>query len=278
MRRGADVVARHGRLARWLLGGYSVLSYVYLLAPIALIVIFSFNANRNGTLPFTGFTTGWYEAAFADASIQAAFWTTLEVAIQVSIVSTVVGTAAAFPLARSRLRFRSGIRIFLTLPIMIPGLLLGVGLLILFASVLSIPLSRTTIVIGQSVFTTPFVVLLVAAQLQGFDRDLERAASDLGASAWRRLRYVVLPLIMPAIAAAMCFAFVLSIDEFIITLFLIGPSENTLPIYIYTQIRQGITPSVNAVVSLMLAATIVLLTLGTLTSALLRRIFRRSSG
>ena len=160
----------------------------------------------------------------------------------------------------------------LTLPIMLPGLLIGVALLILFTDVLAIPLSISTVVIGQSVFVTPFVVLLVAAQLQGFDQDLERAASDLGADIWQRLRHVVLPSIMPAIIAAACFSFILSVDEFIITLFLIGPGENTLPIYIFTQIRQGITPSVNALVSMMLAGTILLFSLGALLPRLVRRL------
>ena len=112
--------------------------------------------------------------------------------------------------------------------------------------------------IGQSVYTTPFVLLLVAARLQGFDRSLERAASDLGANTLNRLRHVVLPLIMPAIFAGALFAFTLSLDEFIITLFLIG-GHNTLPIYIYTQVKFGITPEVNALATLLLAASLTLI-------------------
>ena len=112
--------------------------------------------------------------------------------------------------------------------------------------------------IGQAVYTTPFVLLLVAARLQGFDTSLERAASDLGANTFNRLRYVVLPLIMPAVFAGALFAFTLSLDEFIITLFLIG-AHNTLPIYIYTQVKFGITPEVNALASLLLAASLILI-------------------
>ena len=115
--------------------------------------------------------------------------------------------------------------------------------------------------IGQSVYTTPFVLLLVAARLQGFDASLERAASDLGANTFNRLRYVVLPLLAPAILAGALFAFTLSLDEFIITLFLIG-SHNTLPIYIYTQVKFGITPEVNALAALLLAASLCLMALG----------------
>jgi ABC-type spermidine/putrescine transport system permease subunit II len=158
----------------------------------------------------------------------------------------------------------------MTLPIMIPGLLIGVSLLVLLTSVFKWQLSPQTAVIGQSVYTTPFVLLLVAARLQGFDPALERAASDLGANAVRRLRYVVLPLIMPAVFAGALFAFTLSLDEFIITNFLIG-ARNTLPIYIYTQVKFGITPEVNALASLLLAASVILLGTAFVLPALIRR-------
>jgi len=134
-------------------------------------------------------------------------------------------------------------------------------------------LSPTTAVIGQSVYTTPFVLLLVAARLQGFDASLERAASDLGANTARRLRYVVLPLIMPAVFAGALFAFTLSLDEFIITNFLIG-ARNTLPIYIYTQVKFGITPEVNALASLLLAASVTLIAAAFVLPPALRRVRR----
>jgi ABC-type spermidine/putrescine transport system permease subunit II len=260
MAREADVVSPRGTLVRGLLAGWAVLIYVFLFAPIALLVAFSFNANKYGTFPFTGWTGKWYSQVFGDYQIKDALTTTLKVAVEVTIVSTIVGTAAAFPLVRSRLPFRTGIRVGMTLPIMIPGLLIGVSLLVLFTSVFKWQLSPQTAGIGQAVYTTPFVLLLVAARLQGFDVALERAAADLGANTLRRLRYVVLPLIMPAVFAGALFAFTLSLDEFIITLFLIG-GHNTLPIYIYTQVKFGITPEVNALASLLLAASLVLIAL-----------------
>ena len=234
---------------------WAALVYFFLFAPIILLVLFSFNANQFGTLPITGWTTHWYSQAFNDFQIQDAVKATIQVALEVTAVSTVVGTAAAFPLVRSNLPFRSGIRAALTLPIMIPGLLIGVSLLTFFTSVLHVQLSNQTAVIGQSVYTTPFVILVVAARLEGFDRLLERAASDLGANGWQRMRYVVLPLIGPAIIAGALFAFTLSLDEFVITLFLIG-GGNTLPIYIYTQVKFGITPEVNAIATLLIAASL----------------------
>ncbi len=273
MARDLDVVSPRGRLTRGALGLWAILIYVFLFAPIVLLVVFSFNANKYGTFPITGWTGKWYGQVFNDYQIRDALTTTIQIALEVTVISTVVGTAAAFPLVRSRLPFRSGIRIAMVLPIMIPGLLIGVSLLVLFTSVLHQQLSPTTAVIGQAVFTTPFVVLLVAARLQGFDASLERAASDLGANTWKRLRYVVLPLLWPAILAGALFVFTLSLDEFIITLFLIG-SHNTLPIYIYTQVKFGITPEVNALAALLLAASLALMALAFVLPGLVRRVVR----
>jgi ABC-type spermidine/putrescine transport system permease subunit II len=255
-----EVLSRRGRVSRWALTGYGLLIYIFLFGPIALLVLFSFNANRYGTFPITAWTLKWYREAIGNYQIHDALATTLKVAGEVTAVSVVVGTAAAFPLVRSRLPFRDGVRIGFVLPIMIPGLLIGVSLLVLFTGTLHWQLSSQTAVIGQSVYTTPFVILLVSARLQGFDRALERAAADLGANAFNRLRLVVLPLILPAIIAAALLAFTLSIDEFIITYFLIG-TQITLPIYIYTQIKFGITPEVNALASMLLAGSLLLLAL-----------------
>jgi spermidine/putrescine transport system permease protein len=254
------VLSRRGRLARGGLGLYAVAIYAFLFVPIALLVLFSFNANRYGTFPITGWTLKWYRSAVDNYQIRDALRATLKIAGEVTLVSVVVGTAAAFPLVRSRLRFRDGIRIGFVLPIMIPGLLIGVSLLVLFTGPLHVPLSPQTAVIGQSVYTTPFVILLVSARLQGFDRSLERAAADLGANTFQRLLRIVFPLILPAILAGALLAFTLSIDEFVITYFLIG-TQITLPIYIYTQIKFGITPEVNALASMLLAASLLVLAL-----------------
>jgi spermidine/putrescine transport system permease protein len=248
------VVSRHGRAVRRGLALYAVAIYAFVFVPIAFLVLFGFNANPSGTFPITGLTTRWYEAMADDFELQDAFWTSLEVALQVTVVSVLVGTAAAFPLVRSRMRFRSGVRIAITLPIMIPGLLIGISLLILFGGVLGIELSRQTAVIGQSIFTTPFVILLVAARLQQLDRRLEWAAEDLGASPARRVRHVVLPALAPALMASALLAFTLSFDEFIITLFVVG-GDQTLPLYIFNHVRYGITPAVNAVASLFLVGS-----------------------
>ncbi len=275
-----ELVSTRARLMRVALSAYGVLIYVFLFAPIVLLVLFSFNANRYGTFPITAWTLGWYRAVFGDFAIHDALVTTLRIAFEVTVISTVVGTCAAFPLVRSRLRFRDGLRVAFILPIMIPGLLIGVSLLVLFTQELHVQLSPQTAVIGQSVYTTPFVILLVSARLQSFDRSLERAASDLGANAFNRLRLVVLPLLLPAIVAGALFAFTLSLDEFIITYFLIG-GHNTLPIYIYTQVKFGITPEVNALAAMLLGASLTILAIAFMLPALFRaarRLLRAARG
>jgi spermidine/putrescine transport system permease protein len=276
MAREAGVLSPRARVLRGLLTCYGLSIYLFLFAPILLLVLFSFNANTYGSFPITGWTTKWYSQVFGDYLIKDALKTTLKIGLEVTVVSVLLGTAAAFPLVRGGLRFPAGFRVAMTLPIMIPGILIGICLLVLFTQVLKVPLSPSTAVIGQSLYTTPFVLLLVAARLQGFDRNLERAASDLGANTFNRLRLVILPLIFPAILAGALFAFTLSFDEFVITYFIIG-SSNTLPIYIYTQIRYGITPEVNALAALVLLTSILLISLAFILPAAFRLV-RRTLG
>jgi spermidine/putrescine transport system permease protein len=265
-----ELVSRRARLLRRALALYGGLVYLFAFAPIAFLVLFGFNANPSGAFPITGLTTRWYGEMFDDFELQDAFWTSLDVAVKVTLVSVAIGTAAAFPLVRAPMRLRSAIRIWMTLPIMLPGLLIGISLLVLLTTVLGLELSRRTAVIGQSIFTTPFVILLVGARLQTLDRRLEWAASDLGATTARRLRHVVLPALLPALLASTVLAFTLSFDEFIITLFLIG-GDQTLPLYIFSHVRYGITPAVNAVASLFLLGSFAALTLALALSSMARR-------
>jgi spermidine/putrescine transport system permease protein len=155
---------------------------------------------------------------------------------------------------------------------MIPGVLLGLGLLV-FVTAMGVKLGLHTVVAGHLVFTTPFVVLIVAARLQGFDRRLEWAAADLGANNRQTLRHIVLPLIAPAIIAGALLSVTLSIDEFVVTFFTIGP-QLTLPLYIYTQIKFGVTPEVNALATVILVVTLGVFAIGSLLMSGGRR-FRR---
>lgn len=269
-----EAVSTSARISRVVQYALAAFVFVFMFLPIVLLVLFSFNANKFGTFPITGFTLQWYADVFANTQIQDALLTTLRVSAQVTALAVVVGTAAAFPLSRSKLRFASWLRLGYTLPLMIPGLIIGVSLLVLFTQVIGIPLSPTTAMIGQAVFTTPFVVLIVAAQIDNLDPALSRAASDLGASRLQTLRFITLPLISSAILSGALFAFTLSMDEFIITMFLVG-NHNTLPIYIYSQVRFGITPEVNALATMLLVAGIALLSLSVALPGAVRALRRR---
>jgi spermidine/putrescine transport system permease protein len=272
-----EIASKHARWSRRALAGWACVIYFFLFSPIVLLILLSFNKNRYGTFPITGWTLHWFTSIATSPDLQSAIKTSLRVAVEVTVVATVVGTAAAFSLVRSRLRFRTGFRIAFTLPIMIPGVLIGVSLLTFLRQELGIQLSTDTVVIGQAVYTTPFVLLIVASRLEGFDRSLELAASDLGANALRRFRYVLLPLIGPAVFAGALFAFTLSLDEFVITFFIIGP-EITLPIYIYTQIKFGITPAINAVATLLIVISLGITGLGLIIPRLLGKASRYVRG
>ena len=272
-----EIASKHARWSRRALAGWACVIYFFLFSPIVLLILLSFNKNRYGTFPITGWTLHWFTSIATSPDLQSAIKTSLRVAVEVTLVAKVVGTAAAFSLVRSRLRFRTGFRIAFTLPIMIPGVLIGVSLLTFLRQELGIQLSTETVVIGQAVYTTPFVLLIVASRLEGFDRSLELAASDLGANALRRFRYVLLPLIGPAVFAGALFAFTLSLDEFVITFFIIGP-EITLPIYIYTQIKFGITPAINAVATLLIVISLGITGLGLIVPRLLGKASRYVRG
>jgi len=264
-------VSPYGRLTRrllWLLAAF-VIAFLYV--PIALMILLSFNDSRIVGLPFLGFTLDWYEEAINNDILLESVWNTVVVAAGVAILATIIGTMAAFVLVRGRIRYPGAARVVATMPIMFPGMLLGIGILIFLRRVLDLELSLFTVVAGHLVFTVPFVILIVAARLQGFDRNLEWAAADLGAPPRSTIRYIILPLIWPAVLAAGLISVTLSVDEFIITFFTVGP-QTTLPLYIYTQIKFGVTPEVNAVATMFLAVMLGLLAAGLLLVAARRRL------
>lgn len=265
-----EAVSTSARVSRVALFVFAVCVFIFMFTAIAVVVLFSFNANQFGAFPITGLTLQWYRDVFANTQIQTALLTSLRISAQVTVLAVVVGTSAAFALSRTKLRLASWLRMGYVLPLMIPGLIIGVSLLILFTQVFRLELSPTTAMIGQTVFTTPFVVLIVAAQLDGLDPALDKAAADLGATPVQTLRYVTLPLLSSAILSGAMFAFTLAMDEFIITMFLIG-NNNTLPIYIYSQVRFGITPEVNALATLLLLGAITLITISVALPSVLRK-------
>jgi spermidine/putrescine transport system permease protein len=266
-------VDRHARRTRRLLALLVVLVIAFLYLPIAFLILFSFETSSTPGLPITGLTLHWYETMLKDRIIQQAVLNSVIVAGIVAVIASIVGTMTAFPLVRARLRFADAARLLFTMPIMIPGVLLGIGLLLVFRRVLDVDLSLVTVIAGHLVFTTPFVVLIVSARLQGFDRRLEWAAADLGASGFHTLRHIVLPLISPAVIAGALLSVTLSIDEFVITYFTVG-AQPTLPLYIYTSIKLGVTPEVNAVATVLLLATLLAFAVGSLLPSGGRRLRR----
>ncbi len=267
-------VSPYGRAIRRALQLAFGVLIVFLYLPVIFMVVFSFDEGATPGLPITGFTLHWYEAMLSNRVLMRAVGNSITVAVIVAILATIIGTMAAFVLVRARIRFPNATRIAFTLPIMVPGVLIGVSLLIYFARVLSLPLSLGTVVAGHLVVTVPFVVLIVASRLQGFDRSLEWAAADLGASPRRAIRHIVLPLIAPAILAGALISVTLSIDEFVITWFTVG-SQPTLPTYIYTRVKFGVTPEVNAVATVMLVVTLGTLGLAALALGRARRLTGR---
>ena len=270
-------VSPRARLIRATLRLWAALVLAFLYLPIVLLILFSFEDSDSVGLPVRSLTTKWYEGIPGNDQLVGAIFTSVLVAAIVACVGTLVGTMAAFPLVRARVRWPNAARVLLTMPIMFPGVLIGVGLLIFLAGVLHLQLSLLTVIAGHLVLTMPFVVLIVSARLQGFDRRLEWAAADLGASPARTLWSVVLPLIAPAIVAGALLSVTLSIDEFVVTFFTIGP-QLTLPIYFYTQIKFGVTPEVNAVATLLLVATILAFSLAALLASAIGRIRRARLG
>lgn len=270
-------VSPHARATRRILWGLAAIIMAFLYLPILFMILLSFNDHRTVGLPFEGFTLHWYEQALGNGLLLDAVKNTILVAAAVAVLATVIGTMAAFVLVRGRIRYPGGARVLATMPIMFPGMLLGIGILIFLRRVLNLDLSLWTVIAGHLVFTTPFVILIVAARLQGFDQKLEWAAADLGADPRSTVRYIILPLIWPAILAGGLISVTLSVDEFIITFFTVGP-QLTLPIYIYTQIKFGVTPEVNAIATLLLAATLGALLVGTILVAGRRRLRERREG
>lgn len=263
-------VSRYAGPVRWALrSGFAAL-IVFLYLPILFMIAFSFDESSTPGLPITGFTLRWYEAMLENRVLLRAVGNSITVAVVVSILATVIGTMAAFVLVRGRIRFPNAARIAFTLPIMVPGVLIGVSLLIYFARAMDLPLSLGTVIAGHLVVTVPFVVLIVASRLHSFDRALEWAAADLGASPSKAIRHIVLPLIAPAILAGALISVTLSIDEFVITWFTVG-AQPTLPTYIYTRVKFGVTPEVNAVATVMLVATLGTLGLAALALGRARR-------
>ena len=243
------------------LAAYTWLVYLFLYAPIGILVLFSFNRARQ-TAMWEGWTLDWYRSLVDDDLILASVKNSLVVGLVSTAIATVVGTLVALALGRHRFRGEGSTRALLYLPVIIPEVVLGAAL-VTFFGVLTMRLSLLTVIIAHVVFCVSYVAIVVRARLSGFDRSLEEAALDLGARPLQTFWRVTLPLILPGIVSGALLVFTVSIDDYVITSFVAGVGATTLPLQIYSMLKVGVTPEVNAVSSLLLFVTIVMITIAT---------------
>ena len=260
------------------LTAFSLLFFAFIYAPLFVIIGYSFNSNPVNMMVWSGFTFDWYtgllglterqigansSAAYIESTdlMLSALKTSLTVALCTTAISTVIGTATAIALARYRFRLRGFYNGFLMLPMMMPDIVLGIGLLIFFVT-LGMQLSMLTIIIGHCTFLTSYVFIIVQARIAGLDPALEEASADLGASEWTTLRKVLLPQLAPGILGGALLAFVISMDDLVITYFVSGTGDTTLPVFIFGMIRRGVKPEINAIATLLILASVVIAALG----------------
>jgi spermidine/putrescine transport system permease protein len=254
------------QLAKPLLAAHTAAVFLFLYAPIVVLVVFSFSASNLSSV-WGGFTTDWYVRLANNSAMLAALGNTLTLAIVSTLIAGILGTLAALGVQRLPPRQRSALDAAFYLPVVTPDIVMGLSLLLTFVLVLKLPLSLGTMIIAHSVFNTAYVMVVVAARLRGFDRNYDEAAADLGASAWQTFWRVKFPFIWPGILGGGLLAFAISLDEFTIAFFVSSPKSQTLPIEIWTLVRRRTTPELNALASLMLLSSISL----ALIAALLQR-------
>lgn len=229
-----------------------VTGFAFLYLPIILLVAYSFNASRLMTL-WGGFSTRWYMTLLDNQALIDAAWVTLRVALLSATVATVLGTLAAIALVRmGRFRGRTLFAGMIYAPLVMPEVITGLSLLLLFVAI-DLERGLWTVTLAHVSFSLCFVAVVVQSRLLTFDRNLEEAAMDLGAPPLKTFLTITLPIIWPAVAAGWLFAFTLSLDDFVIASFTTGPGSTTLPMRIYSQVRFGVTPEINAICTLFIA-------------------------
>ena len=247
------------RLGQWLFTGYAGIFYLFLYAPIILLVMYSFNVSRFPTY-WAGFTLDWYAKLFENRLIGIALKNTLIVSISSTIIATIIGTMVSVAIERYRFRTKPVVDAVLFLPVIIPDIAMGVMLLVFFV-LIKMPLGLPTIIISHVAFNISFVAIIVRARMASIGPVLEEAASDLYANEWQAFWRVTFPLLIPGILAGALFAFTLSLDDYVITNFTSGPGSTTLPVRIVGMIRKNITPEINAISTIMLLISMMLVPL-----------------
>jgi spermidine/putrescine transport system permease protein len=234
-----------------------------LYAPVVTLIAFSFNTDKRNVV-WRGFTLDNYIKAWENAALIEAFTNSLVIAIIATVISTIIGSMVALLLWRFRFPGKSAYEGFMALPIVIPEICMGVALLVFFArlgwweSVIMLPwpLNLSTIIIAHVAFCFPFVAVVVRARMAGFNRELEEASKDLGASEWQTFWKVIYPFMQPGVVAGALLAFTLSLDDFVITFFTSGPETVTFPVKVYSLVRRGVSPEINAVSTALIVITV----------------------
>lgn len=238
-------------------GLYLGIVFFLMYLPVVVVIIFSFNESR---LPvrLTGFSLKWYQELLGDEAMIEALGNSLILGVSSCLVSAVIGTLGAVGLSRIHWKTKGIMEYISILPLMIPEIILGMVLMAFFY-LLNMPFGMLTLLLGHTVFCVPYILMEVKARLAGMDPSLEEAARDLGAGSFRAFWDITLPLIMPAVMSGSLLAFAMSMDDVVISIFVNGPRISTLPVKVYTQLKTGVTPEINALCTLMLLFTLAVL-------------------
>lgn len=246
----------------WLRNLFIILVFIFLFLPIIILVLYSFNDSKMNII-FTHFTFRWYKELIENTNLLNAFVNTMIIAFASTIISTIIGTISAVGLYKYKFPFKNLINALIYIPIVIPEIVLGISLLSIY-TLSKLELGIGTILLSHIAFSIPYVITSVRSTLNSTTSQIEEAAFDLGATKLKTFYYVTLPMIAPGVISGAALAFTLSLDDVVISYFTAGPGSNTLPLKIYSMIKTGITPDVNALSTLILLVTIIVLTTTTL--------------
>ncbi len=246
-----------------ILAGLSYALYLFMWLPVAVLVVFSFNDSQY-SVAWKGFTLRWYISLFYDEKTLHAFQVSLIVALVTILVSVTIGTLTAYALYKYKFRGKTLLRSLLILPLNMPGVVVGISMLLFFKRALGFPLGYTSITVTHVAFSIPLVTFVVLARMQRINWTLEEAAMDLGADRLTTLRTVTVPLLTPGILGSVLLTFPWSFNDFVITFFVAGVGTTTLPIRIFSMIRRGVSPVINALATLLIGGTILIVVLAVL--------------
>jgi spermidine/putrescine transport system permease protein len=252
---------------------YTALIYVYLFVPIGVVILFSFNSEKSLQV-FKGFSLTWYHQFLGDETLRQSLFASLEIAVVTMVAATALGTMLAIGLVRSRSRWNPAWNILMLVPLVTPEIVTGISALLLFSQ-LGIPLSIKTVILAQITFSISYVTIVVRGRLASIGTEVEEAAMDLGATRWQSVRLILIPELWPGIVAAGLLVFALSFDDFVLSFFTTGETIQPLPVRIWSAIRFGISPEINAIGTLMMVVSLTAIGL----AVLIPRLFgRKESG